>query len=160
MEILHRRSRTVPAGVPAEVDPNPPLDPVVRVPRITADLVGARPIDLAVIDGIESNRGGEGPWIKGVEPVQPKLLAVGRNPICTDAVCAAVMGYDPAAEHFQFPFQGENHLKLLAAAGVGTIDLKRIEVRGLSIQEALFPFNPRRLPVHAAATYGHGQAFA
>lgn len=107
-------------------------------------------IDKAIdlIDGIETNRGGEGAWIPGVEPIRPKLLVVGRNAVCTDAVCAAVMGYDPQADHKQFPpFQGENHLKLLASVGVGTNDVGRIEVLGLPVPKALHPFNPRRLPV-------------
>ena len=148
--ILHFGNRKVPAGVPAELDHGVKVnDAARRVARVTADTVGARPIDLAVIDAVESNRGGEGPWIPGVEPIQPKLILVGRNPVSTDAVCAAVMGYDPQADHFAFPFQGENHLKLLAAAGVGTNDPSRIEVRGLSIKEALCPFNPNRLPVRA-----------
>ena len=146
--ILHFGNRKVPAGVPAELDHGLKVnDAARRVARVTADTVGARPIDLSVIDAVESNRGGEGPWIPGVEPIQPKLILVGQNPVSTDAVCAAVMGYDPQADHFAFPFQGENHLKLLAAAGVGTNDPSRIEVRGLSIQQALCPFNPKRLPV-------------
>ena len=68
-----------------------------RVPRATADLFGARPVDLCLVDGIETNRGGEGPWIQGVEPIKPELLFVGRNGVCTDAICAAAMGYNPAA---------------------------------------------------------------
>jgi len=147
-DILHFGNRKVPAGVPAELDHGLKVnDAARRVARVTADTVGARPIDLAVIDAVETNRGGEGPWIPGVEPIQPKLILVGRNPVTTDAVCAAVMSYDPQAEHFAFPFQGENHLQHLAAAGVGTNDLRRIEVRGLSVKEALCPFNPKRLPV-------------
>ena len=59
------------------------------------------------------------------------MLLAGRNAVCTDAVCTAVMGYDPQAGHMQFPFPGENHLRLLASVGVGSIDLKRIEVRGM-----------------------------
>ncbi|MHC4181309.1 MAG: DUF362 domain-containing protein [Planctomycetota bacterium] len=137
----------VPDGVPGEIDHGLPDHWSVRVPRITADALGARPVDLAVIDGVESNRGGEGPWIKGVEPIVPKLMLAGRNAVCTDAVCAAAMGYDPTADHKQFPFPGENHLKLLDAVGVGTIDLKRVEVLGLPLQEAVHPFNPKRLPV-------------
>lgn len=50
------------------------------------------------------------------------------------------MGYDPQADHMQFPFPGENHLKLLAMAGVGTNDLKRIAVKGLSVDQARHPF--------------------
>ena len=137
----------VPDGVPKEIDHGHPAHWSVRVPRITADTIGARPVDLAVIDGIESNRGGEGPWIEGTEPIVPKLLLAGRNAVCTDAVSAVAMGYDPTADHEQFPFMGENHLKLLAAVGVGTHEVERIEVVGLPLEQAAHPFNPKRLPV-------------
>jgi len=110
-----------------------------RVPRITSDVLGARPVDLAIVEAVETVIGGEGPWLK-IRPTSPKLLMAGRNAVCTDAVCAAVMGYDPQADHMQFPFPGENHLKLLASVGVGTNDLKRIEVRGLPIDQARHPF--------------------
>ncbi|NQU20812.1 MAG: DUF362 domain-containing protein [Candidatus Nealsonbacteria bacterium] len=145
--IVHLGRKAVPDGVPAEIGPDVPTDWKLRVPRATADCLGARPVDLAIIDGIETNRGGEGFWIRGAEPIQPKLLMVGRNAVCTDAVCTAVMGYDPTAGFQQFPFQGENHLQMLASVAVGTNDPKRIEVAGLSIQEALHPFNPKRLSV-------------
>ena len=101
-----------------------------------------RPVDLAVIDGVESIAGGEGPWNWGVRAVEPKLLLAGRNPVCTDAVGAAVMGYDPAAKHGESHFPGENHLRWLAEAGVGTNDPARIEVCGLDIKTARFPFRP------------------
>ncbi len=52
----------------------------------------------------------------------------------------AVMGYDPQAPAGIRPFPGENHLALAAAKGAGTNDLKRIEVRGLSIEEARHPY--------------------
>lgn len=146
MEVLHNASRRVPAGVPDEVDHGGPNDPTYRVPRVTADLMGARPIDLAIVDGVQTNRGGEGPWVVGVQPLEPKLILVGRNAVCTDAICTAVMGYDPLTPHGRFPFPGDNHLQLLAEVGVGAIDPQRIEVRGLPVKEALFPFNPRRLP--------------
>ncbi len=145
--IFHRGDRQTPDGVPREVDHGQPKQWSVRVPRITADTLGARPVDLAVIDGIETNRGGEGPWIKGVQPIQPHLLLAGLNAVCTDAVSAAAMGYDPMADHRQFPFMGENHLKLLASVGVGTNDVERIEVAGLPLPQAVHPFNPKRLKV-------------
>lgn len=157
LAILHEAKKKAPAGVPAELDHKLPADPLYRVPRITADTLGARPVDLAVIDGVETNRGGEGPWVRGVEPIVPKLLLVGRNPVCTDAICTAVMGYDPLAKHFEFPFQGENHLRHVAYVGVGTIDPQRIEVRGLALDRAVHPFNPRRLKVGASTCpYGRG----
>ena len=149
--ILHNGARAVPAGVPAEKE-------VVkewkkRVPRITADLAGIRPVDLAVVDAIETTHGGEGPWIKKVGAIQPKLLLAGRNAVCTDAIGACTMGYDPQAEHYAFPFPGENYLRLLASVGVGTIDPKKIEVRGLSIEKALIQFNPNKEPLETPTAY-------
>ena len=67
--------------------------------------------------------------------------------VCTDAVATAVMDYDPLAGHVQFPFRGDNHPLLLNQMGVGRIDPKQIDVRGLTIEQALFPFNPKRLPL-------------
>ena len=137
---LHNNQRPLPAGVPAQLGPNPPNTPGSRVPRIVADLLGARPVDLAIIDGVETQKGGEGFWNEGIRPVQPKLLFAGRNAVCTDAVCAAAMGYDPLAGHGRFPFPGENHLQWAAEAGIGTHDPARIEVVGLSLKTARYPF--------------------
>ncbi len=93
---------------------------------------------------MESVQGGEGPWVKAVRVLEPGLLVAGLNPVCTDAVCTAAMGYDPATGRGQAPFyNGDNTLKLAEEAGIGTADLGRIEVRGLSIQEALYKFEPR-----------------
>jgi len=52
-------------------------------------------------------------------------------------------GFDPRAEHGRFPFQGDNHLQLLAAAGVGTNDPQRIEVRGLPLATGRFSVSAR-----------------
>ena len=55
----------------------------------------------------------------------------------------AVMGYDPQADRGTKPFvRGDNTLKLCEAVGVGTTDLGRIEVAGLSIKEALHDYGP------------------
>jgi uncharacterized protein (DUF362 family) len=94
---------------------------------------------LALIDGIETVSGGEGPWVK-LAAQTPGLLLAGRNAVCTDAVATAVMGYDPMAASATGPFPGDNHLALAASAGLGTHDLKRIEVVGVSIAEARHPF--------------------
>ena len=151
--VLHNGSLAVPAGVPKEIGRHVPVLWKYRVPRVVADCLGARPIHLAVIDGIETNRAGEGPWAVKAQPVQPGLLLVGRHPLSTDAVATAVMGYDPLAEHFAFPFPGENHLRLLRAVGVGEIDPRKIEVRGLALEEAVFPFNPKHESLETPTAY-------
>jgi uncharacterized protein (DUF362 family) len=144
---FHKGQRSPPSGAPQETDPDSSRHWSHRVPRVTADLFGARPVDLCLVDGIETNRGGEGPWIKGTEPIKPDLIFAGLNGVCTDAICAAAMGYDPTARHREFPFMGDNHLALLAQQGIGTHDPEKIEVRGLPLREAVHDFNPGRLKV-------------
>jgi uncharacterized protein (DUF362 family) len=112
------------------------------MPRITAELNAARPIDIAFIDGVETVSGGEGPWIRGLRYIRPGVLLMGTNGVTTDTVATAVMGYDPQAEKGTPPFRDcDNTLKLAEALGVGTTNLKRIEVRGLTIEQARFPFS-------------------
>jgi uncharacterized protein (DUF362 family) len=142
--IFHGGQKKVPAGVPAEFEHRLPGRDTVRVPHIVADLFGARPSDLNIVDGIRTIRGGEGHWVKSIGLIEPKVLVVGRNGVCTDSVCTAVMGFEPQARHGQTPFEAQNHLRLLAAAGVGANDLNRIEVRGVPIRQALCPFQARR----------------
>ena len=73
----------------------------------------------------------------------PGVIIVGRNPICVDAVGMAVMGYSPQADRGSSPFiRGDNSLKLAEAVGIGTTDLKRIEVVGLTIPQARIKFGP------------------
>ena len=71
--LLHMGQRAVPEGVPGEIDCGAPRDWRYRVPRIVADVVCARRVDLAVIDGIDTIRGGEGYWNEGVEPIQSRF---------------------------------------------------------------------------------------
>jgi uncharacterized protein (DUF362 family) len=105
--------------------------------------VAIRPIDLAIIDGVETVRGGEGPWLRGLEKMSPGLLLVGRNPVSTDAVAMRVMGYDPQARRGTRPFYaGDNHLLLAESIGLGTTDLNRIDVVGVSVRDARFDFGP------------------
>jgi hypothetical protein len=54
------------------------------------------------------------------------------------------MGFDPQAPHAKTPFPGDNHLRLLASVGVGTNDPKRIEIAGLPLKDAVFPFLAKR----------------
>jgi hypothetical protein len=125
------------AGLPQELDPTSPRRATYRVPRHTVDAAGMRPIDLTILDGIESVSGGEGPWVGRRLAIQePGLLIAGRNVVCTDAIATAVMGYDPMAASGTGPFPGDNHLNLAAALGLGTNDPHQIEVLGLPLDEA------------------------
>ncbi|HZQ55920.1 MAG TPA: DUF362 domain-containing protein [Bryobacteraceae bacterium] len=142
--VLHQGTTKAPSGVDAELHPNSPRDPGYRVPRIVVDQISIRPIDLAIVDGVDTVRGGEGPWLpRPIKPISPGVIIVGRNPVCTDTVGMAVMSYDPRADRGTSPFiRGDNSLKLAEAVGLGTTDLNRIEVVGLSIKEARVDFGP------------------
>lgn len=141
--VCHDGTSTPPSGVPQELKPDSPRDPGYRVPRIVVDLVGVRPIDLSIVDGVESVRGGEGVWNAGISLIKPGLLLAGRNPVCVDAVSTAVMGHDPRADRGTDPFlRGDNSMKLAEAVGIGTTNLARIEVAGLSTKDALFKYGP------------------
>jgi len=140
LDMLHTGKIRPPQGLPLEIDPSAPRRATYRVPRVTVDMVGIRPIDLALIDGIETVSGGEGPWVEEVRLQQPKLLIAGRNAVCTDAIACACMGYAPTAAPGTGPFPGDNHLALAAQQNLGTHRPEDIEVRGLTVQEALHPF--------------------
>ena len=141
--VLHEGKVKAPKVVDAELHPDSPRDPGYRVPRVTADQNGIRPVDLAIVDGVETVRGGEGPWLPGLEKMTPGVILVGRNPVCVDAVGMAVMSYDPRADRGTSPFiRGDNTLKLAEAVGIGTTDLNRIEVVGLPVREARVNFGP------------------
>ena len=140
--VLHFGLRPPSRSAPQEIDPGSSRAPGYRVPRIVADLACARRTDLAILDGIHTIAGGEGPWIRGVRPIEPGLLIAGTNPVCTDTVATAIMGYDPRAELGTPPFDNcDNTLRLAEARGLGATDLTRIEVRGLPIRAAMFRFS-------------------
>ncbi len=141
--VCHNGKRQPSRSAPQEINFGSNHDPGYRVPHIVADMVAARPIDLAIIDGIESIAGGEGPWIrsKPLRLVQPGVLIAGTNPVTTDAVATAVMGYNPRAGRGTAPFTTCDNTMLLAEHhGIGTTDLNRIEVRGVPIAQALYRY--------------------
>jgi uncharacterized protein (DUF362 family) len=115
------------------------------LPRVVIDLCAARPIHLAVIDGITALCGGENPGSGRrnlLALTKPGVLIVGLNPVSTDAVGTAVMGAaDPRAQRGTIPFRVcENQLVLAEQAGLGTADLAKIEVVGTSIDKARCPY--------------------
>ncbi len=139
--ILHDGGMS-PAG--GEIFPVPSTLAGYRVPRAVVDIVSACPIDLSIIDAIVSMHGGEGVW-QGtrVGLVAPGLLIAGRNPVCTDTVGAAIMGYNPEAAEGTKPFyNGANMLALAAQRGLGTNKLQDVPVTGLSVAEARYSFLP------------------
>ncbi len=132
---------------PSKSAPPPVLDvtkwsrsPGYRMPRVIAELAAARPIHLAVIDGIYSLEGGElpGQGRRALHnPVHPGVLIAGYNCVSTDAVGTALMGFDPMAERGTAPFERcDNTMALAEGLGLGTRDLTRIEVVGTPIAKA------------------------
>lgn len=114
-----------------------------RLPRVIVDLNRARPIHLAVVDGIKAVEAGEGPWILGVAPVTPNVLLASKSPLAVDAVATAVMGFDPEAVALTSPFlRGHNHLSLASEAGLGTCHLADIPIVGASLDDVRCPFRP------------------
>jgi len=114
-----------------------------RLPRVVIDLNLARPVHLAIIDGIYTGEGGAGPWDAGLAQVRPGLLVAGKDPVAADAVATALMGFDPAAPSGRFPFlHGENHLALAHDTGLGTHRLDEIGISGPSISEIAYKFKP------------------
>jgi uncharacterized protein (DUF362 family) len=150
--VVHDRSLDINLALPGEKPGFETQAARFRMPRVVADLAAARPIHLAIVEAVMTERGGEGPWeAPAIRFTTPGLLIVGRNPVSTDAVAVATMGYpDPLAAAGTAPFivptvaftdagsSGcDNHILLAHQAGVGTGDLSKIEVRGLTLAQAI-----------------------
>lgn len=74
---------------------------------------------LAIIDGVIALEG-----IGPLRPGKPKPLGIlvgGTDPLAVDSVCAKIMGIDPSAIR---------HLSLAGEAGIGTINLSDVEIKG------------------------------
>jgi uncharacterized protein (DUF362 family) len=145
-EMVHSGYRQPSKSAPPEKDAKSPRAGGYRVPRTVVDLVSARPIHLAIVEAVRTQAGGEGPWVWGSTPVSPGVIVAGLNCVNTDAVCMGVMGFDPMADRGTPPFEAcDSTLRLAEDAGLGTRDLKRIEVVGTPIVQAKFDFaGPRR----------------
>jgi uncharacterized protein (DUF362 family) len=140
-QIMHNGGRQPPKSSLAEIDPKSPRQDTYRIPRCVADINAARPLHLAVIDGIDTMAGGEGPWSQQARPCSPGVVFAGTNGVTVDAVGLALMGFDPMADRGTAPFERcDSSLKLAEELGVGTRDLQRIEVIGTPIAQARFNF--------------------
>ena len=119
-------------------------DPGFRVPRIVTDICRARPIDLAIVDAVVTQSGGEGNWNGDqLGLCVPGVLIAGTNCVCVDAVGSSVMNADPQAQGWSKPFyNGENTFNLAYDKYVGTNNLSDIDIIGLSPEEARYAFLP------------------
>jgi uncharacterized protein (DUF362 family) len=114
-----------------------------RLPRVVLDLNRARPINLSLIDGIKTVEGSEGPWNENLNPKSPGLLIGGKNPVATDAVAVAAMGFDPAADYPNAPFlRADNHLNIAHQLGLGSNRLADIDIVGAQLDDVKLSFQP------------------
>jgi uncharacterized protein (DUF362 family) len=142
--VLHMGKSQPAYGALPEIDPKSPRDDGYRVPRIIADLIAAKPPQLAIVDAVKTMAGSQtpDPWCT---PVEPGTIIAGTNAVNTSAVAVAAMNYDPRAPKGTAPFERcDNKLLLAEQLGVGTCDLKRIEVVGPSIQSVTYDFRALR----------------
>ncbi len=93
--------------------------------------------ELTVVDGLVGIEG-LGPSTQG-KPTKPGLLIAGTDPVSVDAITAMVMGQEP---------KEAEHIRIAWEFGLGEIELDRIEVRGLPLEEAKYPFRPAQLGFH------------
>ncbi len=97
---------------------------------VIVDLCSARKINLNIIDGrvaMEGQGPHEGP------SVNMGILVVGKDPVATDSVASAIVGFDP---------EKVPTLKLGREKGLGTNDLHKIRVRGERLEDVYRTFLP------------------
>lgn len=108
------------------------------LPGTICDLNLARPVHLAVIDGVMNAHGAEGNWNPStwVETAD-NILFAGKDPVATDSVAAHFLGLDPEAAQLKLPDPPnqdrgycDNHLFMLHQKGMGTNLLSEIEIVG------------------------------
>ena len=107
------------------------------LPGSICDLNAARPVHLAIVDGIKNARGGEGVWNPNFAPYESHVLLAGKDPVATDSIGATLMGLDCEAKKLQLPGTNDygdnecdNYLDLLHNKEVGTNLLNEINIVG------------------------------
>jgi len=143
---FHFARRLPSKSAPQQIDMSLPKDAGYRLPRIIAELNSARPVHLAIIDGVKSATGAETNY--GSRPqaaVNPGVLIAGTNAVATDAVAMAVMGFDPMADRGKAPFaNSDSMLHLGENLGVGLRDLTKNDIAGVPISEVVFDYTAVR----------------
>ena len=153
--VFHFARRMPSKSAPQQKDLSLPKDAGFRIPRITAELCSARPVHLAIVDGVKTATGAETNYGSPNRPqaaVNPGVLIAGTNCVATDAVAMAVMGFDPMADRGTPPFaNSDSTLRLGEDLGIGLRGLSRNEIVGAPIPEVVFSYSAVRDKILAAA---------
>lgn len=122
-------------------------DRLIRLPRVQVDLAAYFRPSLCVVDGIMTANHGE--W-EGT-PIETGVLLAGDNVVSTDAVGMSVMGFDPLGDYPSHPhWYRRNSIRIAHEAGLGTADLREIQILGEDPTAVRQPFT--------VEPYGEGNA--
>jgi hypothetical protein len=139
--VFHFATRLPSKSAPQQIDMSLPKDAGFRLPRIVSELNSARPVHLAIIDGIKTATGGETAGGGAKAAVNPGVIIAGTNTVATDAVAMIVMGFDPLAEKGKAPFaRCDSTLLFGEQLGVGIRDLKKNEILGVPVADVIFSY--------------------
>jgi hypothetical protein len=139
--VFHFATRVPSKSAPQQIDMSMPKDAGFRLPRIISELNAARPVHLAIIDGIKTATGGETAGGGAKAAVNPGVIIAGTNTVATDAVAMTVMGFDPLAEKGKAPFaRCDSTLLFGEQLGVGIRDLKKNEILGVPVADVIFSY--------------------
>ena len=130
------------------------------LPETVCDLHAARPVHLAVVDGIKCSTGGEGSWCANFTPVTKHTLIAGLDPVATDSIGANIMGLNSEAKSLPLPAPltdgtatssiTDNYLYILNGKGAGTNKLSEINLVGdgagmvTSVKQNFNPVQPSK----------------
>src|SRR5258708_19742887 len=94
--LVHDGNRQPSKSAPQENDPSTPRKDTYRVPRTVVDLISARPIHLAIVEGIKTMTGGEGPWVRqDLQPPPPPLILPALHPVNPDPASFSATAFTP-----------------------------------------------------------------
>jgi uncharacterized protein (DUF362 family) len=92
---------------------------------------------LTIVDGLVGYEG-LGPSVFGT-PKKLDLIVAGTDPVAVDTVSAEIMGHD---------VKEIDYIKIAAELGLGEIDLDKIEILGVKLDEVKTTFEPSPLGAH------------